>query len=233
MISERQFSSRYSSLWKNVCPMSERFVRRLNLETVRYAEPFDPQCGKNLNGLVNELAVVLCHENIDDKPESEAEYINALDRCLEYIELVVSRPVDLCDDDRAHVRRDAFHLKHRLATFYRTVLRSNQIQTSPTFEGCGILRSCAGDSIVKDTLIEIKAGERDFRSIDLRQLFVYMALNFASERYTIRNICLVNPRVGKYWIKPVKDVFPKIAGASESEVLSDLVECFTERDLSH
>jgi hypothetical protein len=45
-------------------------------------------------------------------------------------------------------------------------------------------------------LYEVKSGGRRFRSLDLRQLALYLALNHFSNQYTIHRVGLYNPREG-------------------------------------
>ena len=54
-----------------------------------------------------------------------------------------------------------------------------------------------GDLISSDALFEIKAGDRFFRSVDVRQLIMYGALNSVSQSYQINRLGLFSiPRVG-------------------------------------
>src|SRR5262249_341601 len=102
------------------------------------------------------------------------------------------------------------------------------ILPSPPFEGCGWLNNAEGDILAGNMLIEIKAGERPFRSIDLRQVLCYGALNFSSRKYEITEICLVNPRLGIYLQQDLETLCEHLAGASASEVLSEIVAYISE-----
>ncbi len=81
-------------------------------------------------------------------------------------------------------------LAHNLSTFFRyakarTHFTIRTIRVSPRFEGCGWLDECEADFLTSNVLVEVKAGDRAFRSIDLRQVLIYCALNFASKKYDI------------------------------------------------
>jgi hypothetical protein len=86
------------------------------------------------------------------------------------------------------------------------------------------LSSCNGDALWSTTIYEIKAGDRSFRSTDVRQLLIYCALGFAAKLYELDRICLVNPRHGVYFSESLNDLCAALAGRPPTEVLSDIVE---------
>lgn len=89
-------------------------------------------------------------------------------------------------------------LAQRLVQFFERAIKSTLVGF-PAFPGCGWVDDCAGDIFGSGTLFEVKAGERLFRSIDLRQILIYGALDFAGKTYGVINVCLVNPRMGVFW----------------------------------
>jgi hypothetical protein len=74
----------------------------------------------------------------------------------------------------------------------------------------------------------VKAGERGFRGSDIRQMLCYCALNFASKKYEIEDLCLVNPRSGRYITATVEYLCMRVASRSAAEVLADIVEYVSE-----
>jgi hypothetical protein len=89
--------------------------------------------------------------------------------------LVDPQWTDKVDQFDEYERPQAIELCWRLNTFF-TVRDSGDLVLFPQFKGCGLLDGCAGDVLVGNTLYEVKAGGRFFRSIDLRRLLVYSML---------------------------------------------------------
>lgn len=102
----------------------------------------------------------------------------------------------------------------------------------PGFRGCGIIDNCVGDVISGDTLFEIKAAGRFFRSVDLRQLLIYAALNREANAYRIANIGVVNPRLGIYYRGSLAEVSYEISGKAADELLADIVQVAAGADIS-
>jgi hypothetical protein len=124
---------------------------------------------------------------------------------------------------------EAIQLARRTKQFFRTN-GIDSLEVFPEFLGCGWLSSCAGDVYAQGTLYEIKAGDRAFRSIDLRQLLTYCALNFAAKKYDIADVCLLNPREGTFAQFDLNALCGALAGRSAVEVLGDIVEYVSDAD---
>jgi hypothetical protein len=94
----------------------------------------------------------------------------------------------------------------------------------PSFIGCGRLNSCKGDIVLENKLIEVKAGERHFRLIDVRQVITYLALNFCSKKYKLQDIALLNPRTGLVFETSVSILIESCSGRRPVDVFSDIVD---------
>ncbi len=118
-----------------------------------------------------------------------------------------------------------------LATALLSFFRSHSWRifiTTPFFPGCGWLDDAEGDVLANETLIEIKAGDRLFRGIDLRQILCYCALNFSAKSYEIEGICLLNPRSGTYFGDDLEHLCQQTAGTSATNVLGEIVNYVSE-----
>jgi hypothetical protein len=96
------------------------------------------------------------------------------------------------------------------------------ISCRPALQGCGPINACYGDFLAASTLVEIKAGDRNFRSIDFRQVLTYAILNKISNQYLIENISLINPRVGISIVLPVEEFSYEVSGRGLAN-LSDTI----------
>ncbi|WP_456703132.1 hypothetical protein [Bradyrhizobium sp. USDA 4449] len=115
-------------------------------------------------------------------------------------------------------------IEQSLLNFVR--LRSPQaleVTFEPHFAGCGFLNPCVGDVLIGHELYEVKAGDRQFRSTDIRQLITYCALNYAAGNYAITQAGCVNPRRGTYFALDLDAIAHAMAGKSATELFSDIV----------
>ena len=75
---------------------------------------------------------------------------------------------------------EAFELSRNIEKFLSQF--SGDIQFSPVISGAGVIDTCQGDLSVNGTLFEIKTVNRNFRSKDIKQLLIYLALDAATKR---------------------------------------------------
>ena len=102
----------------------------------------------------------------------------------------------------------------------------------PEFSGCGFVDFSVGDILIGEELYEVKAGERQFRSTDVRQLLTYCALNFAAKRYSIKKAGCVNPRRGTYFSFDVNALAFEMSGKSSTELLAEIVYYMSNSGIS-
>jgi hypothetical protein len=137
----------------------------------------------------------------------------------------LEREVHGAVDDPSDIEIDAVNaIQDSLLNFVRQ--RSAQtlkVTFEPNFAGCGFLNPCVGDVLIGDALYEVKAGDRRFRSTDIRQLLTYCALNYAAGTCTIKKAGCVNPRRGTYFILELDAIAYAMAGKSSSELFSDII----------
>lgn len=227
MISERIFSKRYSSFWAELLPWCERFARLINLSYDRYEHEFETDnLATSERAIVNELAFEWfawsVHAGIPLDGIAADE--------LRDLEGAVSSKIALLSGtgDGSIVlsnaeRREAKAIARSIQKYFSARHANEPIMTSPHFPGCGFLDSCYGDAVVGRCLVEIKAGDRNFRSVDLRQVLIYAALNSVSEQYDLSEIVLLNPRRGIYYRASIEAICAEAGGHSSEEVLNEIV----------
>jgi hypothetical protein len=229
VISEHQFATHYSSSWSAVSPLADGYWTLENMMVERFVPPLVPRAPKGMRAVVNETAFrAFCDLHGRDHAITRSEVMAAvnlrLPEGIEYVARFSTAPQVKAADVDDVCRREAGMLAIRQVAFFSgtlpTILR-------PQFMGCGLISACEGDVIQGDCLYEIKAGERSFRIIDLRQLLTYSALAYASGRLTFSEIGLFNPRRGVTWRKSLEDVCHAISGQRLSDTLSALVENFS------
>ncbi|MGE0621620.1 MAG: hypothetical protein AB7O54_03310 [Pseudomonadales bacterium] len=233
MITERQLAASYSSFWQTLMPGSERFIRRVNLTAKRIFPFYRSVAGSRDRGLVNEAAFRLyCIDPtcVDfallDFDEAYVAASNYIARFREYSESPEFRGLTRGQREESEI------LAARLRDTIKKQFPEGSITTQPEFAGCGLVSRCEGDVLVDQTLLEVKAGERNFRLIDFRQILVYLSLNYADGgSYDIAAMGFVNPRSGKVFVGDLEDVCFQVSGLSAVEVFEEIADFVCEEGL--
>ena len=229
MISEHQFSSHYSSVWHTIAPLADGFWAIENKQVDRFDLPLASTAKKEMRAIINEVAFrSFCDRYSNSRPVANDQIVNSINENLQPAIDYVSRFSNVSQVTSSHVdiecRQEAASLAVRLLQYLP--FQSNTI-LRPVFSGCGLISQCEGDLIFNDCLYEIKAGERKFRLMDLRQLLTYAALAYADRALNFTHIGLINPRTGVTWMRSLDEVCKSISGLRLNDTLSDLVEQFS------
>lgn len=229
MITEARFAASHHGFWHELLPMGESYIRNCNAGLARFARPLAGSSPARVRGIVNELGFrlfALCiRENYEPSSVPLDVVVTEAERARNFIASFRQHgraPLPQLDGDGL---REGLALASRTKAFFnRAAPADGSLLVEPSFPGCGWLSGCQGDALWATTIYEIKAGERAFRSTDVRQVFIYCALGFASKLYELDRVCLVNPRHGVYFSESLNDLCAALAGRSPTEVLSDIVE---------
>lgn len=127
-------------------------------------------------------------------------------------------------------RQDAAKILRSIHGYFLS-LKQN-ILPRPIFDGCGYVDTSEGDVLTGTTLYEIKTVDRPFRSVDIRQLVTYCALNYLSGRYMIDCIGIFNPRRGVYVVISLEEVCYEISGLSSQELFDAIVHAISSGEIS-
>jgi hypothetical protein len=187
--SETAFAQSYSSTWRLLAPATDLFVRKVNLMLrEREFAPLTSTVLPERRGFINETAFQFFHIRRQmfnwNRPRNElvsmaAEEAKATISRIERIDPIdIPNPVGMEEDE-------ILVIAERLQTFFSRESKG-QFQVQPKFPGCGIIDTCFGDVCFGDTLYEVKAGDRTFRSTDLRQLLIYAALSKSASMTPLR-----------------------------------------------
>ena len=96
-----------------------------------------------------------------------------------------------------------------------------------------MISSCEGDVFFESTLFEVKAGQRTFRAVDLKQLLTYAALNNSAQMPPIVSLGLFNPRMGISFCSEIDSICLEISGCTAAELLPEIIRVVSSGDLSH
>lgn len=196
MISETFFCSTYSSVWRSLTPSMEHCVRRYNMsEYDRIWPPLPSNIDPSRRGLINKAAFIFfCENHSKSREEISANrgplLEEAFSQAASFLQLEPHGA-------RRPEKREVVAIAHRLETFFQSSQSgAGALKISPQFKGCGVVGSCRGDVIKGGALYEVKAGDRNFRSLDFRQLLVYASLHYAADQTIFQSLGIVNPRRG-------------------------------------
>lgn len=178
MITERRFAASHHGFWHELLPMGERYLRVLNENRTRYIEAFAPRTAPQLNGVVNEVAFRLFARCSRDKISLRSVASGIVDEeesaARAFIEAFRQHGRGPLPPLTEHGRDDAIDLARRIEQFFEGVAPSD-LTLQPHFQGCGWLSECDGDAFGNGVLYEVKAGDRSFRMLDVRQVLTYCA----------------------------------------------------------
>lgn len=240
MMSDRTFSRRFSSYWKKAMPMADHFIRRVNMNPVRFADPVLSRALPERRGLINETAFLLAENAAEDGAlDGNFDHFDFFDffegaeaEAVRRIALLEKRPAGELVPLDSSESTEVIDISKAILKFIKDEGASSDFTFSPGFPGCGLISECVGDLLVKDSLCELKAGERGFRSHDLRQVLICICLNHAQPKHRINRLCVVNPRRGVKFDVQVDVLSKAIAGASFVDVANDLIRFVSETHIS-
>ncbi|GLQ94464.1 hypothetical protein GCM10007901_34160 [Dyella acidisoli] len=220
--------------------MADQFIRRVNLNPMRYDYAIASNSAPDRRALINEAAFITARM---------AAQNSALDIGVErysYLDLVkeaeISAIAKIAPLEKRAVKDissiagyeidEVVDLSKSILRFIVSERGQGDFLFSPLFPGCGMVSEGEGDLLVRDALCELKGGDRGFRSQDLRQVFTYICLNYSRHRFNIDRLCVVNPRRGVKFEIGVNTLCNAIAGRSFYDVASDLVKFMSEVAIS-
>jgi len=226
MTSETKFATGYSSIWREITPLSDGYWAVENMLTRRVVVPLLNQAPKEMRGLVNELAFIAFSKLLDSPKKPSSTKIHQtltaeIHVAVDYINRVSSAENIKIESVDKNCIQEASQICQRLLNFFPS---GAEKIIRPKFQGCGTINSCEGDIKVGGSLYEIKAGDRNFRVTDIRQLLTYAALAYSSGDLNFSKIGLFNPRTGMTWAKSLDDVCLAISGTKANDVLPKIIE---------
>lgn len=230
MISEKTFIRRYSSFWEQLLPGIDNYVRMVNSGLrQRVYPPIQILDIGARRALINSIAFKIFNQFYEENiPISKllALKLNSSE-ILEAHRKAFSEVSFLDNSNNFNEPPQAFEveiIKELTKRLLGTYGPHSSLKVYPSFQGCGLLFSTSADIFYEDTLVEIKAGQNNFSKHDFFQLLTYLALNTISNKYySISSFELFNIRTGLRWKEGVDVFCQAAAGASSTEITSEIV----------
>lgn len=230
LITVTELSRNYASVWNRTFPFISKLVRKANLQTKTFDEHILSKTDSSRRALVNEIGFRMFEKarelKIDELNDSLIEGLTVLAcKYIAGLEKVVS--IAPPDGDE---KKEAILIYLRTKKFFEEYEPHTDLIVSPMFTGCGVISPCFGDVLSSDTLYEIKAGEREFRVSDIKQLLVYSTLNFSQHKENIKYVALLNPRLGNFVKLSLKESVEIASGKAAADAFYELINFFDNPD---
>ena len=235
MITELTFARSYSNFWEDIFPGAYHFIRLLNkgAYTERVHLPIEIEDIPRRRALINNIAFELFNKNwskeIDNKTIASLTLDNSILQAIETKEKEYLTKRKLGENLELAVSDNELKIIKEMAKRLNNEYKTNSVVVYPEFKGAGLLFNTQGDVYYNETLVEIKArGDRSFSILDIRQLFIYGALNYLNNNeYTITNFELFNPRVGIYWHDTVENIAYELSNTSSVDIYNEIINYLT------
>ncbi len=254
MISERTFVSSFSGFWEELLPLltpkfvhlfNDGFRRNLNddggrevHEVPRVAESdSDPAF---IAEFAYYLARVAAEHGIDTdlafgdeekRAVAERDALAAVDSRQSLAQaspqprVAVPLTSNELSEAQALARNYTYFFEHLKAP-------GKQVYFQYPVPGAGFISTCYADLIVASSIFEIKTVTRNLGRRDIRQLFVYLALQSQTEEQRWRTGGFFNPRRATFFEFEVDEFVPLISGGKSSvESFRELLEFVSSRDI--
>lgn len=237
MISERDLAEKFGVIWKQHFPfLTSNFIRVFNETQVKKINTNSIEITNEVRfDLVSELAFNLS-EILFSKKISVDEYrgldINLEDLASKTIKSIW--PIGTYTNSDYELTKYEFNEIFKITENIIQLLNLNRVETivfRPILKGYGFIPDLVADLSIGNTLYEIKTVNRNFKSSDLKQLFIYLALEQVSKKGNWEYAGLYNPRKGtisKFNIKTM--IYNLSGGKTTNEVFEKLLNGFV-RDI--
>lgn len=233
MISEKQFSEQFSGFWNQCLPLlTPQVIAQMNVNGTPMpdsrgfvAKPLDATEDSANNDLVADtgfgIFAAAMHAGKSVYSIRDTALLKRVTQSA--FERIKRLRGSEGKAEMKHLRRmdDSMEIAVRLEDFFEKE-GAGELVIQPHFKGCGILDSCYGDFFMGATLYELKCVERNLRSIDIRQVLGYCALNYQSRQFNINEVCVVNPRRGISFRFGVEPLAQKASGKNSAELFHQI-----------
>jgi hypothetical protein len=222
IISDRKMAQSFSAFWQELTPLGDAYIRAINLQKDRLGTPLKSELPGDRRGLVNELSFRLFRYSVEMGRSPDANAVRVIEDSVRiFIQRLPRMGKDVGNLNEME-REEASALAERMFAAFGADDADHSLLIGPRFKGCGRLLACEGDVLQKTILWEVKAGERDFRVADLRQLLVYCALNDVGGDHQIESIGVYNPRSAVCFRESIPTVCERIAGRPPGDLFFEI-----------
>jgi len=217
MISERDISEKFSAIWKQNFPLlTPNFIRVFNdtqitginttqviaLEEVRYDLVSEAAFNLSEFAFLNKLTPIEAFTE-DEQIRIIQETARSIWKSGNYSE----NDLTISDTEKQEI----ISIADNTLEFIEK-LGGQDVLFKPRLKGYSFIPDLCADLSIGDSLFEIKTVNRNFKSSDLKQLFIYIALRQVSDKENWKFAGLYNPRKGVYCKFNIKTLIYNLTG---------------------
>lgn len=235
MMSERKIAENFNSIWKANFPMlTSNYIRVFNASRLTKINTKDISKTENLRfDIVAELSFLITKYCFEFK----VDLVAVLEDEITFNKISKETALRIWKVDTIEPKFSELELTDIRDLVSATIdfinsKEPNKIEFEPQVQGYGLLPDFTADLALDDTLFEIKTVKRTFRSSDLKQLLIYLALNqVADEPKNWKKGGLYNPRRSVFSTFSIDSfIFSISGGRSVLESFDSLLNSF-QRDI--
>lgn len=218
MISERDISEKFSAIWKQNLPlMTPSFMRVFNEAQIKKINKNPIPTSENVRyDIVAETSF-----NLSEIATIEDKKIKKIIKDSKRFKKIVSDTAKSIWTTGNYKKKDLKLEKSEVEEIQKICentfefiekTKKKKVEFKPKLRGYSFIPDLEGDLSIDDTLYEIKTVNRNFKSSDLKQLFIYLALKQVSAEENWKYAGLYNPRKGTYCKFNVKSLIYNLTG---------------------
>lgn len=230
MISERDISEKFSAIWKQNFPlMTSSFMRVFNEAQVSKINNDSIPNSENVRyDIVAETSF-----NLSEIATVEDKAIDEIINDSKRLKKIVSETAKSIWTSGNYLKSDLKLEKSELNEIRKIckntlefiqLSKKKEVEFKPKLKGYGFIPDLTADISIDDTLYEVKTVNRNFKSSDLKQLFIYLALKQVGEGVNWKYAGLYNPRKGTHCKFNVRSLISNLTGGkTPNETLENLL----------
>ena len=213
MISATTFSRGYTSFWQEIAPWLNSYVVNINnAELSRRGNSLD-SFDKPEHKAINNLTAFIQFANEKNQNSSKLDYKLSLDKALSILKHISPEALESYSLNTANKIVISNQVKNLHSVYF------HKCEFNPIFPGYSIILEAEGDIVIRDTLVEVKAADRKVSSGDIKQILIYVILDYLSkEKKGLSNVELYNPRHGTLYSIRIDELCSNISSLSLSEM---------------
>jgi hypothetical protein len=230
MISERDIAEKFSVVWNQHFPMlTSNFIKIFNETQIKISNSISIPIIENVRyDLITESAfnlaeILFVYNKTPEEYISNQENLNDL---IKYTAKGIWKNGNYTEEDLKLIKSEVeeiIKISKNIIEFINTH-KFDKLEFKPKIIGYGFIPDLIADLSIDDTLFEIKSVNRNFKSSDLKQLFIYLALQQVSTGKNWDFAGLYNPRRGTYCKFNIKQlVYTLSGGKSPNEAFENLL----------
>lgn len=230
MISEVTFAKLYTSFWNSLLINSKNYVRLVNGALIEDIHKPISSYSSQYNAYINILSFELYELSLDkgNMLFTQSEIESACKYSFDKVSSFTSFYKSVQMPNFSEIKNEVNFILKSLTEQYKN---KSPIIRKP-LDGIGILNLSEIDLMYASTLVEIKSGDRKFKSLDFRQVIIYLTQNhYSSMPVSIDRVELFNPRMGILFNTDIESMIYELTVLSPNEVYEEVKNYLCEHNL--